>query len=458
MLKFVNQRKPFMEAAILLFLTISSCQKDATNISVKSSSTISLEEAKNWLSLGPSGIQPVSGQHRNPGTPDWGNAQFFKFQDKSSILKVPLIDYYLPVGYRDILFQKDSNGVILGAIQEIRPVKAYLAAKSRDGVKDMRQFVTNEDFTGDIIIFDPFDNIPLRGRRFKDGLVTGDLKYKSQAMMVDDPTDPPVKPKKKPGSLDDDGPAFEIDLPTVEVTAPGPRTPSTPGTDIPFPSEPVLPNAGGPVAPNNPVPIGGGSTSNGNTVTDIKNNMKESCMKNTVNLVTGKGWTNQIAQKVNQIFGQNNKYNITFFDRDAWPANYPKFNEFAAGTTYPRFVNGILKVDVYLNNPLLQNASQEYIAATLLHEIAHGILTYENIDGSNAQHNEMFLKYRKEMEAGLKEMFPGIGGDVEALAYEGLDGTIWGAALKTVIPKNWNAMVAIMQAYRYGNKGTKCSK
>ncbi|WP_142687432.1 SprT-like domain-containing protein [Chitinophaga polysaccharea] len=252
----------------------------------------------------------------------------------------------------------------MGAIQEIRPDKAYLAGKGRYGDEDMRQFVTNGDFTGDIIIFDPFDNVPLRGRRFKDGLVTGNLKYKSPALMVDDPIDPP-KPKKKTAGLDDDDPAF----------------------------------------------------------------------------------------------GPSNKYNITFYDRDAWPANYPKFNELAAGSTYHRFVNGILKVDVYLNNPLLECASQEYIAATLLHEIAHGILTYENIDGSNAQHNEMFKKYRKEIAAGLREMFPGINkDDADVLAYEGLDGTIWGSAFKTAFPKSCNTMVVIMDAYRNGNKGTKCSK
>ncbi len=107
---------------------------------------------------------------------------------------------------------------------------------------------------------------------------------------------------------------------------------------------------------------------------------------------------------------------------------------------------------------MLQNASQEYIAATLLHEIAHGILTYEKIDGSSAQHNEMFKKYRTEVAAGLKEMFPGIKDYADVLAYEGLDGTIWGSALKTVFPTSWNAMVVIMEAYRNGSKGTKCSK
>lgn len=321
--------------------------------------------------------------------------------------------------------------------------------------------MNNEDFTGDIVIFDPFNNTPLRGRRFRDGQVVGNLQYRIQSLVLS--TSNPKKPKQ-PGGDDGDGDdgGFDgpvIDLPPVVVTAPAPSTPTGPGTNIPFPSEPVTLPHGGPVTPNNPIPIGGGGgtgSSNGNAVTDIKNKMKDGCMKNTVDSLTGKGWTNKIAQKVNQIFGTSNKYNITFLDRDAWPANYPKFNETATGSTYPRFVDGVLKVDVYLNNTLLQNASKEYIAATLLHEIAHGILTYEHIDGADAQHNEMFQKYMTEIAAGLKEMYPGIGTDADALAHEGLDRTIWGSAFKTAFPQSWNAMVTIMEAYRNGKKGTKC--
>ncbi len=104
MFKFVNQRKPFVEAAILLFLTISSCQKDSTNIPVSSSSAISIDEAKNWLSIGPLRLQAVSNKHSNPGVPKWEDATVFKFADKSSILKVPITGYNLPVGYRDLLF------------------------------------------------------------------------------------------------------------------------------------------------------------------------------------------------------------------------------------------------------------------------------------------------------------------------------------------------------------------
>ncbi|WP_142686053.1 hypothetical protein [Chitinophaga polysaccharea] len=366
MLKIVMRPlKSAMPVLLLLVLAISGCQKNSSELAQNRPTDISVKEAKNWLSLGPSGIQPVLKQRPNPGIPDWGNAQFFKFQDKSSILKVPLIGYNLPVGYRDILFQKDSNGIVLGAIQEVRPVKAYLTAKGREGDENMRQFVTNGDFTGDIIIFDPFDNVPLRGRRFKDGLVTGDLKYKSRALMVDDPIDPP-KPKKKPGGLDDDGPGFEIDLPPVEVTAPGPRTPSTPGTNIPFPSEPVLPKPGGPVTPNNPMPIGGGGSGTHTSVFDIANKLTTPCFKTIFSEIQSKTLQNTISKMLNKLFGSTDVINLDIEEG--------KLKQGVDGDTRDMGTSrGYRAIGITLNTSELQNASKEYIAATILHEAVHGI-------------------------------------------------------------------------------------
>ncbi|MET3874802.1 hypothetical protein [Chitinophaga sp. OAE865] len=460
MIKIVMQPlKSYVAALVLLVLAMSSCQKETSELTQNRPTDISIEEAKNWLSLGPSGIQPIILQHRNPGTPDWGNAQFFKFQDKSSILKVPLIDYYLPVGYRDILFQKDSNGIILGAIQEIRPGKAYLAAKGRDRDENMRQFVTNEDFTGDIIIFDPFENVPLRGRRFKDGLVTGNLKYKSRALMVDDPIDPP-KPKKKPAGVDDDDPAFEIDLPAVEVTAPGSRTPSTPGTDIPFPSEPVLPKPGGPVTPNNPIPIGGGggSTSTGagkNSIKEIKTDqITNQCLSEAIRLALDKGLKNEITTTFNNLFSGTDGFDITF-----------KEAALAKSTSAQTETVSRYDIEITLNNITLPNSSKEFITATILHEAVHAMYDAKGVStGANrlsfseyVQHNLMADRYVKEIASALRAIFPTLPeDDSKALAWEGLqDGASW----KAMKPAEANKLLLLGDEYDQSHKkGTRCSK
>ncbi|WP_221887699.1 SprT-like domain-containing protein, partial [Chitinophaga polysaccharea] len=378
-------------------------------------------------------------------------------QDKSSILRVPLIDYYLPVGYRDILFQKDSNGIILGAIQEIRPGKAYLAAKSRNGDEDMRQFVTNEDFTGDIIIFDPFDNVPLRGRRFKDGLVTGDLKYKSRALMVDDPIDPP-KPKKKPTGLDDDGPAFEIGLPAVEITAPRPGTPSTPGTNIPFPSEPVLPKPGGPVTPNNPIPIGGGGrgTGAGNSLNLITNDTKDPCISQSIETALNSKLTNNITTIFNTFFSGSNEYNVTF-NEDTFG------NTIFAKTTALNQTN----FEITLNIDLLKGAAKELIVATILHEMIHGIFDARSLGDASPtrlkwdeafQHQMMAAGYINVMSAALTEIFPSLPKeDADALSWEGVQKTFTWKALVQSDPTKANDIALKGDQYEKGNKkGTRC--
>lgn len=461
--------KSYVAALVLLVLAMSSCQKNSSELTQNRPTDISVEEAKNWLSLGPAGIQPIALQHRNPGTPDWGNAQFFKFQDKSSILKVPLIDYYLPVGYRDILFQKDSNGIILGAIQEIRPGKAYLAAKAWNGDEDMRQFVTNEDFTGDMIVFDPFDNVPLRGRRFKDGLVTGDLRYKSRALMVDDPTGP-VDPKKKPGGLDDDGPGFEIDLPPIEVTAPGPGTPSTPGTNIPFPSEPVLPKPGGPVTPNNPIPIGGGgsgsskpATSGDVTVTDIKNNLSNPCLQAMLNAALSNQLKSWVAKTVNSLGGNGGNYDFVFREKPVGSfANANVLGEFdrndshLGGNEANKTKYGVIYIN--LNQDSLPRKPKEFIASAIYHEIIHGVLAINKVN-FDYQHETMAESYRQKIAEGLKALFPAISDeDANALGWVGLVKTYQFSSLgmkdfqnNTGIASN---IVKIALAYQTGQKGT----
>ncbi|WP_142684916.1 hypothetical protein [Chitinophaga polysaccharea] len=105
MLKSVIPHFKLAIAAILIvLLAISGCQKQTTEPPAVKSAVISVEEAKNWLSAGPSGLQTVFSQHRDPGTPNWEDATVIAFPDKSSILKVPLTGYKLPVGYRDLLF------------------------------------------------------------------------------------------------------------------------------------------------------------------------------------------------------------------------------------------------------------------------------------------------------------------------------------------------------------------
>lgn len=456
--------KSVIVVILLLVPATISCQKETLEQPTFQSTVISVDEAKKWLSAGSSGLQAVFIKRRNPGIPKWEDAIVLKFPDKTSILKVPLTGYDLPVGYRDLLFQKDSNGVILGAIQEIRPDNSYLLIKGSTGSENMRQFVTNEDFTGDIIIFDPFNNVPLRGRRFKDGLLTGDLKYRSQALMVDDPLNPP-RPKKKPGEPDDDGPAFEIDLPLVEVTAPGPGTPKTPGTNIPFPTEPVRPVTGGPATPNNPLPIGGGgggtssNSSGSNSVKTITIDISDPCIKDAVDMATNKNLQNYIQTTFNKLFSGSEQF--TVYIEDGILAN----NVFGAAKPINKS-NGYWDIQITLNKNLLKGASKEIMVATLYHEMIHGMFDANKVQNNDPlswnekfQHQIMSSSYVERISIGLMEVFPNlVKEDADALAWGGLSGTLIWESWKTTNPKDFNDMLLRGDQYEAGHtKGTRCN-
>jgi hypothetical protein len=81
--------------------------------------------------------------------------------------------------------------------------------------------------------------------------------------------------------------------------------------------------------------------------------------------------------------------------------------------------NATYEVILKFNECALHNASQEYIAATLYHEILHA---YFFADGRNIDdHQEMATKYINAMKNTLLEHFPNLTNlDAEALAWGGL--------------------------------------
>ena len=83
--------------------------------------------------------------------------------------------------------------------------------------------------------------------------------------------------------------------------------------------------------------------------------------------------------------------------------------------------------EITLNTDIMENASQEYIAVTLMHEVLHAYLgAYFGIDRSNdVQHPLMVENYCVDFMANaLRSMFPNMSmDDALALSWQGLDNT-----------------------------------
>ncbi|MBM0650412.1 hypothetical protein JMN10_02330 [Capnocytophaga genosp. AHN8471] len=110
---------------------------------------------------------------------------------------------------------------------------------------------------------------------------------------------------------------------------------------------------------------------------------------------------NDIATLLNKTFGTNNNINITFYNKSFG-------NVTEAAKTYSQGStdkNGdTFSCDVYLNDDVIKGASQEYILATIYHEVVHAFLRYEHLTLGEKAFNQKYPSvYSKEFFVGNKK-------------------------------------------------------
>src|SRR5690606_35470467 len=136
---------------------------------------------------------------------------------------------------------------------------------------------------------------------------------------------------------------------------------------------------------------------NGNGIMDIGipmsinaiiNDVQDPCLSIQVENALDIGFTNDISDVMESIFGNSTDFNLIIkqgsnFPNDEWA----KTNAQGGSSPYGVW----LDVAITLNDNKLPSASQEFIMATIYHELLHARLTYEGIPShaSQQQHNEM---------------------------------------------------------------------
>lgn len=114
--------------------------------------------------------------------------------------------------------------------------------------------------------------------------------------------------------------------------------------------------------------------------------------------------------------------------------------------------NRTLGIDITLNSAL-QNASNEFIVSTILHEALHSYFIYRNSIGG-LDHTLMAQQYIDWFKSIMTTLFPNIDNDTNtALAWGGLEETS-GWAAKSDIEKNH--IVGINNEHKSGIVGQKC--
>jgi hypothetical protein len=197
---------------------------------------------------------------------------------------------------------------------------------------------------------------------------------------------------------------------------------------------------------------GGGTGSNTTTIIqDIKNNLKDPCLIGTLDKLmnTPSGAKEDINYILTNVFGESKKYNLTFVEN-------PNLADNQDGHTLPAIItNGIFSFTIELNSNTLLDATKEFTAATIIHEVVHAYLRTTGKIGQLQQHSEMANGYVNRMASALIKMYPNLTtNQANAMAWGGLQDTSGWAAL----PDNLKNQYTIENNYQHaGNFGTKCN-
>ena len=135
---------------------------------------------------------------------------------------------------------------------------------------------------------------------------------------------------------------------------------------------------------------------------NIINELKNPCAKALVDKAPN--LANDIATLLNNTFGTNDNINITFRNK-----SFAKDSEHKGDVAYTIPKGSIsgnvhtLDCDIYLNDDIISSASQEYILATIYHEVIHSFLIYElQTLGEKAFNQKYPSVYSKEFFVGNK--------------------------------------------------------
>ena len=188
-------------------------------------------------------------------------------------------------------------------------------------------------------------------------------------------------------------------------------------------------------------------------IQEITKNVNNPCISGTLNTVISSNLSNNITNILYNTFGGTQDFNINFIDGSL--NDYMK----DGSTTSYLYSNGRMDFTVTLNTDVLPDASKEYTAATIYHEILHAYLsTAGTPPGTGLQHIAMANDYVSKLTAALMTAFPNLSLlDAQALSWGGLQDTPAFDAIGASDPTLYNNLKAINSQYRVNSKGTPCN-
>ena len=181
----------------------------------------------------------------------------------------------------------------------------------------------------------------------------------------------------------------------------------------------------------------------------VSDNMTDPCFSNTLTRLSNNNWKGTANDILNQ-FNISPNYNIIFLNSEAPGDSHNDGDHIMLNSE---------NHEITLNNNALTGASQNYIAATILHETIHALLGSQGKTDELIHHNEMANQYVYKMAHALELTFLMSNAEATALTWGGLGDTV---AWQNLSPQqkqdilNINAYYKNINGTRQNAPGTKC--
>jgi hypothetical protein len=180
----------------------------------------------------------------------------------------------------------------------------------------------------------------------------------------------------------------------------------------------------------------------------IENNVKNPCISSQVNKAVDSQFKNQITSLINSAFGESEKFDILLEDTNLNDSSLD-------GITGISFTETVMTFTITLNSEVLTSSSQEYILATVFHELLHAYMGHLGIDKSSISidHENMANNYLNMLSKALMEHYSISRTNANYLAWGGLhESSKW----VQLSQDQKNQILQTNQEYRSGIKGVKC--
>ncbi|MCZ4244565.1 hypothetical protein [Pedobacter punctiformis] len=193
---------------------------------------------------------------------------------------------------------------------------------------------------------------------------------------------------------------------------------------------------------------------------EIRDSVKNACIKNALTLALSRNAVNEIKTLFYDAFGSNKNYNVVFAD-----GSLSSTTKDATTKTLLDPITGIITSTITFNTDVAGIRSEQYAVSTIYHEMVHAELRKlfpEDSQGKiliPSQHEYMAQNFVDKIMASLKSVFPNLSDtDAWALSWGGLKQTsffdLLSDANKTMIGET---LMKYSDKDRYDKLGSYCN-